>query len=84
MVYGCCREHSPRGSKLPSSLKHACMNNRSSPDAERLLCNFSRRLEILSRVLAEVTAYLSYSGLGEAGICRWEDTIPRQCGLLPL
>ena len=62
VVYGCRRERSPRGSELPSSRRHACMNNRSSPDAGRLLCNFSRRLESLSRVLAEVTAHLSYSG----------------------
>lgn len=51
---------------LPETLNyHARMNNRSSPDAERLLRKFSRRLETLSRVLAEVTACLSYSGLGE-------------------
>ena len=62
VVYGCRRERSPRGSELPSSRRHACMNNRSSPDAGRLLCNFLRRLESLSRVLAEVTAHLSYSG----------------------
>lgn len=62
VVYGCRRERSPRGSELLSSWRHACMNNRSSPDAGRLLCNFSRRLESLSRVLAEVTACLSYSG----------------------
>lgn len=62
VVYGCRRERSPRGSELPSSRRHACMNNRSSPDAGCLLCNFSRRLESLSRVFAEVTAYLSYSG----------------------
>ena len=71
VVYDRCRERSPRDSKLPCSRRHACMNNRSSPDAERLLCNFSRRLESLSRVLAEVTAYLSYSGLGETDLCRW-------------
>lgn len=55
------QERSPRSSELLSSWRHASMNNRSSPDAGRLLCNFSRRLESL-RVLAEVTACLSYSG----------------------
>lgn len=70
VVYGAA-ECSPRDSKLLCSLKHACMNNRSSADAERLVCNFSRRLKSLSRVLAEVTAYLSYSGPGETGLCRW-------------
>lgn len=71
VVYGCCRECSLRDSKLLRSLKHACMNNRSGPDAERRVCNFSRRLKSLSRGLSEVTAYLSYSGPGEAGLCRW-------------
>lgn len=71
VVYGCCRERSLRDATSLRSLKHACMNNRSSPDAERLVCNFSRRLKSLSRGLAEVTAYLSYSGPGEAGLCRW-------------
>lgn len=70
VVYGCRRERSPRGSELPSSRRHACMNNRSSPDAGRLLCNFSRRLESLSRVLAEVTAHLSCSGR-EQQLCGW-------------
>ena len=46
------------------------MNNRSSPDAGSLLRNFSRLLESLSRVLAEVTAHLSCSGR-EKQLCRW-------------
>lgn len=63
--------------------EHACMNNRCSPDAERLVCNFSRRLKSLSRGLAEVTAYLSYSGRGEAELCRWRQCAAAENGSSP-
>lgn len=59
-----------REAELPCSLKHARMNNRSS-QMQGGSCDSSRRLKSLSRVPAEVTAYLSYSGLGGTGLCRW-------------
>lgn len=48
-------------------------------------CAISQGASRLSQgCLPRSQPYLSYSGLGEAEICRWEDTIPQQCGLLPL